>query len=692
MQGRKVRSSAEDASVFWFTTFHLNLMYSCIEEEMRTEVIRRCYRPLLELAGDCGVPLGIEASGLTLEIAQSIDPSWVERLRALIERGNVEWVGSGYAQIIGPLVPAEVNAVNLRLGHEVYERLLGVRPEIALVNEQAFSDGMVRHYLEAGYRALIMEWQNPAAAHSEWTPDRRYLPQLAGGPDGESIPVIWNDSIAFQKFQRCVHGEIDLDEYMDYLQGQVGDGPRAFSLYGNDVEVFDFRPGRYTTEAPLGDHSEWSVVRQVLAKIRADHRFRAVRPGEVLELACLPGAGNRLHLGSSSQPIPVKKQEKYNVTRWSVTGRDNLGANTSCWRIFRALREKARVEESEWRELCYLWSSDFRTHITEKRWRAYRDRLAAFEIKAGAATDNRRAEGPVTSQAQHFDTKARTHQERRFLTVELGNIRLRLNQRRGLAIDGLWFRDVSDLPLAGTLQHGFYDDISLGADFYTGHLTFEIPGHPKITDLNPVEPRLHRGEGWLEISGAVPTPLGPVRKRFRIFGEGLGLELEWNLDWETHPPGSLRLGHVTLNPAAFDRESLYFRTHNGGYRPETFSLNGVRVDHGAAVSCLVSARSGLGMTCGWLELGSAGKRLRVEADRTAAALLGMIQYRDAGKSYFCRLSFSAQELDETRNPGKPALEHTAFPPMRMVLSAQGRFREDDREGKRIDKETAPAIP
>ena len=51
-----------------------------------------------------------------------------------------------------------------------------------------------------------------------------------------------------------------------------------------------------------------------------------------------PGAGNRLRLESPGQPIPVKKQGKYNVTRWAVTGRDDLGINTSCWRIYEALR------------------------------------------------------------------------------------------------------------------------------------------------------------------------------------------------------------------------------------------------------------------------------------------------------------------------------------------------------------------
>ncbi len=138
------------------------------------------------------MPLGIEVSGYTLETIASIDPAWLDELDFLVTEGPRELIGSGYAQIIGPLVPAEVNAANLRLGNQAYERLLGFRPEIALVNEQAYSAGMVQHYLDAGYQAIVMEWNNPARYHPEWNMEWRYLPQLACGLDGEMIPVIWN--------------------------------------------------------------------------------------------------------------------------------------------------------------------------------------------------------------------------------------------------------------------------------------------------------------------------------------------------------------------------------------------------------------------------------------------------------------------------------------------------------------------
>ncbi len=654
--------------LLWFTTFHLNLMYSCIEEEQRVEVIRRCYQPLLDLADECGAPLGIEASGITLEIIEAIDPAWVKRLRKLIQLGKVEFIGSGYAQIIGPLVPAEVNAANLRFGHDVYERLLGVRPQIALVNEQAYSSGMVEHYLNAGYRAIIMEWQNPASAHPEWASEWRYLPQWACDQRGNAIPLIWNNSIAFQKFQRLVHGEIDAGEYLAFLEENIGSARRAFPIYGNDVEIFDFRPGRYATEACLSDRREWSVVRELFSMLGSDSRLRAVRPREVLALMEAPGAGNRLQLESANQPVPVKKQGKYNLTRWSVTGRDNLGINTRCWRIYQALQKKSDTPPGDWRELCYLWSSDFRTHITERRWRTYRKTLAEFETKL-VRDCQKRIETPALKATNAHLPTVRSEKDGRFLVAEASRIKLRLNQRRGLAIDGLWFPDVADAPLIGTLPHGFYDEISLAADFYSGHLTFEIPGQPKVTDLNLVEPQFHEGEGCLEIHAKVATSLGPVWKTLRLFDDSRGMEIEWRLDWKAHPPGSLRLGHITINPLALPHDRLYFRTHNGGYGVEEFSLNGAEIDHGAAVSSLVSGRSGVGLTAGWVEFDADGTCLRIARDPTAAALLGMIQYKRFADTYFCRLSFSAQEIDETRNLGSDRSESATGNTIRIAISA-----------------------
>ncbi len=630
-----------------YTVFHLNLGYSSIEEEQRADVIRCCYWPLLRLAAEQGVPVGLDATGYTLETIAALDPEWIAALRDQIAAGRCELVAAGYAQVIGPLVPAAVNAANLRAGNQVYERLLGVRPALALVNEQAFSCGLVRHFLDAGFRAIVSEWDNPARAHPEWPAEWRYLPQVACGVGSEGIPVIWNKSLAFQKLQRYAQGEVELDAYLEYLLSHVGTTPRVFPLYGNDAEVFDFRPGRYDTEAAIHSSGEWRRIAELAARLQADARVRLALPSQVLELAGAAGAGNRIRLESPEQPVPVKKQGKYNVTRWAVTGRDDVGINTACWRIATALQADPHAPEGDWKELCYLWGSDFRTHITERRWRAYRERLAAVEARlcrpAAAVMASRRRSAALPP-------AVRMRREGPTLVVETPAVRARLSCRRGLAVEALAFPEIADAALCGTLPHGFFDDIAWSADFYTGHLVLEAPGRPKVTDLDAVEPAvaLSNDGARVVVTGAVATPLGPVEKVLEVGIDEPRLGIRYRLAWERIPVGSLRLGHVTLMPSAFAADALFYRTCNGGTGAETFPLHGRAVDHGAAVSFLVSASHAIGMTDGWVELGDRHRVVRVEVDQGVAALVGMVTHRAVPPAYFCRLALSAGEVDETR--------------------------------------------
>ncbi len=635
--------TADRHSLKLFTIFHLNLMYSSLEEEQRRQVLDACYWPLLKLAKDCELPFGIEAPGITLEIAEAIDPLWVRSLRELCRAGVCEFVGSGYSQLIGPLVPTTVNRFNLFFGHQIYARLLGNTPTLALVNEQAYSAGLVEHYRAAGYQGIVMEWNNPVLNHPEWSPEWRFLPQYACGSDGESIPLLWNNSISFQKFQRFVHDELDLEEYLTYLRSHLGNQPRLFSLYGNDAEVIDFRPGRYRTE-PEKHEAEWEKVRALMTQLQKDPDFQLVHPSRGLEMLELPGAGHRLHLETPAVPCPVKKQPKYNLSRWSLSGRDSLGINSACWRIAEHL-DPERSPEEDWRELCYLWSSDFRTHITESRWKTYRERLKAFSQRLGitdpaGATPGQGKTSPPSDIGWTATEKS--------LTFENDHLKVRFNCRRGLAIESLWFKACAESPLVGTLPHGYYDDIRWGADYYTGHLVFERPGLPKITDLMSVKP--HYGSttsgAITEVACKVATPLGPIEKYWSIDIERPALRLTYQLTWPEPALGSLRLGHFTLTPTAFDPKSLYFKTHNGGSRPEIFYLT-QEVDHGEAVNSFTYTSHTLGLTEGWIEVGDQQKALRIDVDRSLSACCGLVSYHRVRENYFCRFIFSAREIDDT---------------------------------------------
>jgi len=641
-----------------YSFFHLNLAYSAISEERREEVIERCYWPLLKLARKLNLPLGIEASAWTLETIRDIDPSWIKELRGLVSSGPCEFIGSGYCQIIGPLVPSEVNEKNLELGLSCYEDLLGLKPEIALVNEQAFSAGLVQLYLDAGFRAIIMEWNNPAKAHPEWDPEWRYLPHLAQGVCGAEIPVIWNESISFQKVQRFMHGEIALDEYLAFLRSHQAEGCRAFPIYGNDVEVFDFRPGRYMTESPLSSESEWSRFERMYAALIDEPKLTMVPPSSVLNLMSLEGAGQRLQLGTAAFPVPVKKQDKYNIVRWGVSGRDDVQINTTCQRLLRSLNRSSDTSETSWRELCYLWSSDFRTHLTEDRWRTYLARLHTAETALTESPEDE--EMPLARRITPTQRAGfRVEQKGRLLSVRGDRLEVHLNCARGLAIHQFIDKQVSNRSLFGTVPHGYFDDIRWSADFYTGNLVFEAPGKPKVTDLVPVEPQATVRGSSAEISATIKTPLGPVRKRWIINDVEGTCSLSFVFEWPAKEHGCLRLGHISLDPETLDTASSFFACHNGGRELETFPLTREDFNHGDPVSFLVSANQALGITEGKLILGDANIHVSAAVDLCRSAAVALVAKHSIGTKNFFRSTFSLGELDDTSR-GTPPFNREFF--------------------------------
>lgn len=636
-----------------FTVFHLNLAFSSIQEDRYEEVITSCYWPLLKLAEKHKV--GIEVNARTLEVINALDPRWVESLRATVAEGQCEFIASGYVQMISPLVPWQMTARNLRYGQEVYERLLGERPRVALLNEQAYAPGLIELYEEAGFDAFIMEWGNPASQHPEWPSDWRYYPQRATGQAGESLPVIWNDSIAFQKFQRYVFGELDLDEILDHLDGQKGDAPRAFSLYGNDAEIFDFRPGRFETEPERTQAREWDRIDKLFDCLDADPRFELVTPSSILSLMVFEKGGNAVSMESPGDPIPVKKQPKYNVCRWAVSGRDDLWANTVCWRLFGALSNAEHATDDDWRQLCRLWQSDFRTHVTDRKWDAFQEDLRrASEKWLGSAPAGDPFPVQVVAEEKGAAGGLSWRRQRRCLVLEGDAATVRLNLNRGLAIDG--FRPAGEaLDWFGTLDHGFYDHIGWSNDYYSGHLVAQIIGQRKITDLEPVEATLLASEDgrFVDVQCTIGSGLGLIHKTVRVYADQAKVTIRYRLDWGQGFIGSLRAGFVTLNPHRFDRRSLSFRSNNGGRRHTRHDLSETDVDHAATWSFMMSTRGGTGMTDGQLVIGDAERRVVVDCPRETAAMIGLLSCAsiNGDDDYFCRLTLSARELDDTSQPG-----------------------------------------
>ncbi|MCP4292715.1 MAG: glycoside hydrolase family 57 [bacterium] len=618
--------------------FHLNLMYSSIEEDERLAVIQKCYHPLLDLASS-EKPISVEATALTLKIIQELDPAWLEKLRQGINNGFVEFVGSGYSQVIAPLVPAKVNIANLKYGFDFYEKILGIQPEIWLVNEMAYSGGLPEIYANAGVKALVMEWNNTWKGHQEWNPQWRHHHQLAQGSDQTTLPVIWVDTLDFQQFQRMAHNDISTDEWLNLWQQKAktaSNQTHFATTYGSDAEVFDFRPGRYSQEKSKRPQDEWKTIDQALIQLA---NLPGVKLGHLKEsLREEPSAvcGQKLSLESTAQPVVVKKQEKYNLNRWAVTGRDDLLINTICQVAVGHLDNDSTDEQ--WTDLLYRWSSDFRTHLTTKRWEKLQTLPAVRPEPAGLPNEFPGKPFPFSAEDRHLE-------------VNTPSVQAKFDMRRGLALRSVIFPTLGNAAAIGTLPHGYFDDIAFGADFYSGHAVAQHPGHHKVTDLKPCVDKttLTQLENGNFLLGAEVTD-GDLKilKTMEIFTRAPRIVFSGRMDLPERRSGEIHPVHLTIIPGFFDLKNLYFQTHNGGLSLETFSLAESGVHHGESYSTLITAKGGLGATEGLMVISDGNRTLKIQHDRNVSALMPTVRFEKMrDQKYFLRLRYSAQEIDET---------------------------------------------
>ncbi|MEZ4278064.1 MAG: hypothetical protein R3F21_00395 [Myxococcota bacterium] len=717
-----------------FTAFHGNLDFSALPDADRPIVIARCYWPLLRLPEELGIPIGFELSARTLQILAAEDPEWVKRFRGLAERGLVEPIGSGRAQIVAPLAPTLVNRANLRLGRRAYEQILGFVPETWYVHEQTWSDGLVALYREIGAKRVVMEWNNPASRQ----PALRALrcrPARLHDPEGPGPGLLWNDSVVFQKVQRVAHGEVPFED-LEALLTRLCNGPgaEALCLYGGDVEIFDYRPSRRLPGGALeSTNRESDRLVGLFARLAEDPRFAFCLPRQVPE----PGAGGpALELGSAADPIPCKKQPRYNPTRWAVSGRDGFGMNTRCHELVRtelaAMRAAPTIAgENRVEDVVDLWRSDFRTRATEEKIVEFETRIGLAQARSRArlaAAMPPRADGedvlilnpdpsawsampieiPLRLAAGRFEAlELRT---RRGLELDPARVQVEVVglhrdgslrdvvlvlepeiapqsalglelvpaprirppagspapvQRiatdrvsasflahRGAALESLRFPSLGARPLLGTIPHGHFDAIEYTPDFYSGHVLAILEDGSKHTDLRPTRLALRdeaTGAVRTTLTSVFETDLGLWQKTYRVYRNLDRIDVVHDLASHDARIASLRLGMFTLLPEAWDAESLRYATINGGTRVEWRALErGTVLAQSKAVSSAVSATSCLGATEGWVAFADARQGILIQGDRGQAAVAPMLDYEAVDDRFFCRLSHSGAEIDETR--------------------------------------------
>ena len=223
-------------------------------------------------------------------------------------------------------------------------------------------------------------------------------------------------------------------------------------------------------------YNEWGRISDIYNEIARENKF--IFPSDIIKQ-------NKkkvlVTIFNPKSPIITKKQAKYNISRWSLSGRDNLYINTLCYKIYKQLSKNS--QKKNWEKLCYFWSSDFRTHITKRRWNYFIKEINFFlnRLKSKKSVNIRKNKFNILKK----DNKYKVIHLKDNIKIIDRNHEINLSILKGLTVNSFINYKISSKSLIGKIEKGFFNHINYDVDFFSGfsHLE-EKKSNRKITEIS----------------------------------------------------------------------------------------------------------------------------------------------------------------------------------------------------------------
>ena len=203
-------------------------------EHVFSDAYERCYRPVTDLIERFDkVKVGLHFSGSLLEWIKQNKPMYLERLRGLVQKGQVEILGGGFYEPILSVLPDHDAIGQLEMMSMFCERHFGKRPEGMWLAERVWDPDLPRILEQAGIRYTLLDDSHFRAAG---VPEDKIAGYYVTEKAGHAISIFPID-----KGLRYRIPFAQAHEVVDYLAHQSG--PSA--TYGDDGEKFGLWPDTY---------------------------------------------------------------------------------------------------------------------------------------------------------------------------------------------------------------------------------------------------------------------------------------------------------------------------------------------------------------------------------------------------------------------------------------------------------------
>ncbi|MFC1570387.1 alpha-amylase/4-alpha-glucanotransferase domain-containing protein [Candidatus Omnitrophota bacterium] len=137
--------------------FHCNQPVFNFESEYET-AYSKAYLPLMATLEDFpGIKASFHFSGSMIEWFEEKHPEYIDMMKRLLSRGQIELIGGGYFEPVMSLIPECDRMEQLRLNSGVISRVFDVEPEGAWCSERVWEPELADTFTSAGIKYTVLD-------------------------------------------------------------------------------------------------------------------------------------------------------------------------------------------------------------------------------------------------------------------------------------------------------------------------------------------------------------------------------------------------------------------------------------------------------------------------------------------------------------------------------------------------------
>lgn len=248
----------------------------------------KSYRPFFELASRFPIRFATHFSGILLDWIEIHHPEHIERLRAMVARGQLEMISGGFFEPILAVIPPHDQQAQIALLTERIKRLFGTTPQGIWLAERVWEEPLASVLHDAGMRYVLLDdthFLHAGLRESDLT--GYYLTEDLG----KTLAVF-----PISKALRYTIPFVPVDETLRVLRDMASEAGSNIVSFADDGEKFGVWPATYDRVYGTSDRDGW--LEEFFRKLAENAAWiRMMQPGEVLD--ALPPKG-RIYLPNAS--------------------------------------------------------------------------------------------------------------------------------------------------------------------------------------------------------------------------------------------------------------------------------------------------------------------------------------------------------------------------------------------------------